>query len=114
MTGSTGSLHAVVPMTRLAIEGALEGWSRINGEGTRTTHFVCAICKTRIHSTNEGRPGLAILRTGSLDDSADVVPVVHMWAKRKHAWIGLPPDAEVYDEAAPIDRLKAIFALNLA
>lgn len=44
---------------------------------------------------------------------SDVVPAVHMWTKRKPAWIGLPPDADVYDEAVPIDRLRAIFALNL-
>lgn len=113
MTGSAFSLHAVVSISRFAIDGALEGWSRINGEGTRTTHYVCAGCKTRIHSTNVGRPGLAIVRTGTLDDSMDVVPVVHMWAKRKQAWIGLPADAEFYDEAIPSERLKAIFSLNL-
>lgn len=114
MTGSTCSLHAVVPVSRFAIEGALEGWSRINGEGTRTTHHVCATCKTRIHSTNEGRPGLAILRTGTLDDSRAVVPVAHMWARSKQPWVGLSADAEVYEEAIPPDRLKVIFALNLA
>lgn len=113
MTGSAVSLHAVVPLSRFAFDGALEGWARINGEGTRTTHHVCALCKTRIHSTNEGRPGLAIVRTGTLDDSGDVVPVVHMWTKSKQAWIGLPADAEAYAEAIPPDRLKAIFSLNL-
>lgn len=113
MTGSVASLHAVVPLTRFVIEGALEGWARINGEGTRTTHYVCAECKTRIHSTNEGRPGLAILRTGTLDDSIDVVPVVHMWTKSKQAWVGLPEGAEAYAEAIPPDRLKAVFTINL-
>lgn len=113
MTGSGFSLHAVVPASRFQLTGPLEGWSRMNGEGTRTTHHVCAICKTRIHSTNVARPALAIIRTGTLSASDAMVPIVHMWASRKLGWIGLPVGAEVYEEAVPPERLKTIFAANL-
>jgi len=50
---------------------------------------------------------------GTLDDSADVVPIVHMWARSRPAWVSLPVAAEIYEEAIPPDRLRAIFALNL-
>jgi hypothetical protein len=33
--------------------------------------------------------------------------------KKQAAWVGLPKDAEVYEEAIPPERLKAI-SLNLA
>lgn len=113
MTGSAFSLHAVVPMSRFEVTGVLQGWSPVDGVGARTTYHACAECKTRIYSTNEGRAGLAILRTGTFDDSRDVVPLVHMWAKRKQAWIGLPADAQVYDEAIPPELLQAFFSINL-
>lgn len=112
MTASAFSLHAVVPSSRFVLCGELEGWSRINGEGTLTAHYVCTVCKTRIHSTNAGRPGMTIVRMGALDESQFVVPLVHMWAKRKQPWIGLPDEAEVYEEAVPTERLKAMFLLN--
>ncbi|NSX02768.1 GFA family protein [Cupriavidus gilardii] len=114
MTESGFSLHAVVPTSRFVIDGPLEGWSRISGDGTRTTHYVCAICKTRTHSINVGRPGLAIVRTGTLDNSNDVIPVVHMWTRRKLRWIGLPENTESYEEAFPTERLKDIFSYNLS
>lgn len=112
MTGSAFSLHATLPVSRFALEGSTEGWSRINGEGTRSTHHVCATCRSRIHSTNEGRPDLVILRTGTLDASDDVVPVVHMWTRSKQRWIALPENSESYAEAIPPERLKALFTLN--
>jgi hypothetical protein len=83
-----------------------------NSRGDVTIQRFCAVCKTRLYSTNEGRSGTAVIRAGTLDDSGALVPTVHMWAKRKQAWIGLPLDTEIYDEAIPPDRAKISFAAN--
>lgn len=114
MTGSAFSLQAVVPLSRLKIEGVTIDWAHENSRGAVTTQRFCRTCKTRIYSTNEGRAGVAILRAGTLDDSQSIVPVAHMWVKRKQPWIELPVGADRYEESIPGDRAMTLFAPNFA
>lgn len=43
-----------------------------------------------------------------------VTPLLHMWVSRKQNWIGLPRDAETYDEGIPAYRLQELFSINIA
>jgi hypothetical protein len=114
MTGSAFSLHAVVPAARFAVRGSLDGWSRTIAGGSITTHHGCAICKTRTHSTNPSRATVAIVSLGTMENSMQVTPLLHMWVSRKQNWIGLPRDAETYDEGIPAYRLQELFSINIA
>lgn len=114
MSGGGFGLQALVPLSRFAITGDLIDWTRPNSRGSVVAHWFCAECKTRLHSTSEERPGVTLLRAGTLDDSSGLTPAAHMWVKRKLPWIGLPADSETYDEGIPPERLMAIFAPNLA
>jgi hypothetical protein len=112
MSGSGFVLQALVPLSRFSIEGGVMEWSHTNSQGKVTTQRFCMVCKTRLYSTNDGRPGIALVRAGTLDESGEIIPAVHMWVRRKQSWIGLPAQAETYDEAIPPDRVTAIFAPN--
>jgi hypothetical protein len=112
MTGSAFAEHAVVPAQRFSIEGETIEWKHPNSQGKVTSQRFCAQCKTRIYSTNEGRPGAVIVRMGTLDDSVLVRPSVHLWVKRKQPWVSLPPDAEAFEEGMPKERAIAIIAAN--
>ena len=114
MSGSAFILQAPLPLARFSIEGEVIEWDHPNLQGKITTQRFCAACKTRLYSTNEGRRGIALVRAGTMDDSMEVKPAVHMWAKRKQSWVGLSENAEVYNEAIPPDRVMAIFAPNFA
>ncbi len=114
MTGSAFSLHALVRADRFACEGELLAWDHANSQGKVTSQKFCAACKTRLYSTNEGRPGTVIVRMGTLDESQKILPAVHVWVKRKQNWIGLPAEAETYVEGIPPDRAKAIMRPNFA
>jgi hypothetical protein len=65
-----------------------------------------------LYNTNTARPGVALVRAGTLDESDTIVPAVHMWACRRQPWIGLPGNAEVHDQAIPFERFMQIFAPN--
>jgi hypothetical protein len=114
MSGVAFVIQALVPLSRFTIVGERIEWSHPNPQGNVTTQSFCDVCKTRLYSTNEGRPGLVLVRAGTFDDSLTAIPAVHMWIKRKQLWIGLPTDAEFYDESVPSDRGAAIFAPNFA
>ena len=62
---------------------------------------VCATCHTRIYNTNSARPGLAVVRAGTLDDSDKLEVVAHIWTKRKQAWVIIPPGVPCWDETPP-------------
>ena len=114
MTGSACTLHALLPAERLSIEGDIIAWENRNSQGKLTSQRFCATCKTRLYSTNEGRPGTVLLRMGTLDDSMRIVPAVHIWVRRKQFWVGLPADAETYEEGMPPERAKAVIGPNFA
>jgi hypothetical protein len=112
MTGGGFVLQAMVPFDRLRLTGAVVEWVHTGSQGTPTTQRFCAECYTRLYSTNAGRPGIALVRAGTLDDSDTIVPAVHMWGSRRQPWVGLPAEAEIYDEAIPVERVRQIFAPN--
>jgi hypothetical protein len=47
-------------------------------------------------------PELITIKGGTLDEIASLPVVAHLWTKRKHAWIELSADAEIY-ETQPAD-----------
>jgi len=113
-TGGGFVLQAMIPAARLSMTGEAIERSAPNSRGGTTTQIYCAQCLTRLCSHSSGRPGVVLVRAGTLDDSEAIVPALHMWASRRQRWIGLPDDAEAYDEAIPVERIMQVFAPNFA
>ncbi len=67
-------------------------------DGTVVTHAGCAKCLTRIYSANSARPGLLVLRAGTLDDSHTLEPRVHIWTSRKQPWLKIPDGTPSHPE----------------
>jgi hypothetical protein len=49
-------------------------------------------------SENSKRPGVITLRAGTLDDSENVVPAMHIWTDSKQAWIRIPEGTPAYGQ----------------
>jgi len=113
-TGGGFVLQAMIPEARLSVTGERVDRSAPNSRGAVTTQVYCTQCLTRLYSTNTGRPGIVLVRAGTLDNCDTIVPAVHMWASRRQPWIGLSSDAEAYDGAIPVDRIMQVFAPNFA
>lgn len=114
ISGSAFTIQVPVKESRLHFEGELIDWQNKDSKGNVSIHRLCAVCKTRLYSTNVGRPGIAVLRGGTLANSDKITPTLHTWIKRKQPWIGLPADTEAYEEAAPVQRMLSAFASNFA
>lgn len=112
MAGGSFAVQAPVGEGGLSLEGDLASWRHEDQRGHETVQRFCARCMTRLYSTNSARPGLALLRAGTLERSDEIIPSVHIWTKRKQRWIELPDTVETYAEAAPVERTRAIFAPN--
>ena len=46
----------------------------------------CGECGTRLYHASEGS-GVLSVKAGSLDDTSDLVPTSHLWAKRAQPWM---------------------------
>lgn len=103
-SGSAFSLQFIVPEAALEVTGKPHLYERTTGEGAdaRTSHQRgCANCMTRVYNTNTRRPGLAVVRAGTLDRSDELTIVAHIWAKRKLKGIDIPADVPSWPEGAP-------------
>ncbi len=103
-SGSAFSLQVIVPEDTLTVTGAPHLYDRVTGEGAeaRTSHQRgCVTCMTRVYNTNTRRPGLAVVRAGTLDKSDELSIVAHIWTKRKLKGIDIPQGLPSWPEGAP-------------
>jgi hypothetical protein len=55
-----------------------------------------------VYNTNTARPGLAVVRAGTLDRSEELVCKAHIFTAYKQGWVTLPDGVPAWPEAAPI------------
>ncbi len=101
-SGSAFSLQAIVPEDALEVSGTPALYERHNPENGRTSYQRgCPVCFTRVYNTNSARPGMAVIRAGSLDRSDELNIVAHIWTKRKLSGIDIPEGVPSWPEGAP-------------
>lgn len=106
-SGSAFSEQLLLAEDAIAVTGPVVLYERAGTGGRISRQRVCGVCHTRIYNTNTIRPGVAVVRAGTLDDSHMVDVVAHIWTRRKQAWIALPPGVPHWPESAPIGELAA-------
>lgn len=52
--------------------------------------FICGDCGVRIINAISTMADTYNLKPGSLDDTSDVAPVMHVWVARKQPWVAIP------------------------
>lgn len=97
-SGSAFGLQMPLFASMLAVEGELHKGERETADGVAVSYWACAKCGNRIYAENDARPGIVVLRAGTLDDSNTLVPRAHLWVKSRQPWIIIPDDANVYQE----------------
>lgn len=101
-TGSAFSMGLVVSTESLDVRGPLTPWSRVSEEGNTNTRYSCAECGNIIYGIGNTNPELAKLQAGTLEDTSEVEPDVHLWTCRKQPWVSLPEGASAF-ETQPAD-----------
>jgi hypothetical protein len=99
-SGSAFSLQALVPEAALTLSGPIAVYERTTEDRT-SAQRMCAECHSRLYNTNTRRPGVAVVRAGTLDRSEEVECRAHIFTNYKQAWFDLPMDVPQWPEAAP-------------
>ena len=101
-SGSAFSLQFILPEDQLEVTGEPALYERTSPESGRTSRQrACPVCFTRVYNTNSARPGIAVVRGGTLDRSDELKVAAHIWTKRKMGGIVIPDDAPSWPEGAP-------------
>jgi hypothetical protein len=110
-SGSAFSTQLIVPEDQLQVTGEPALYELASPDGSRISRQrACPVCFTRVYNTNTRRPGLAVVRAGTLDRSDELTIVAHIWAKRKLAGIDIPEGLPQWPEGAPPEAFAAALA----
>jgi hypothetical protein len=96
-SGSAFALQMPVLENMLSVIGETVSGARTQPSGAVGTIFCCAKCLVRLYSKNSTRPGMIVVRAGTLDESAHISPKFHLWVRSKQDWIVIPDGAIAYD-----------------
>lgn len=106
-SGSAFTEQGVIREEDIKTEGPLLEACVTSRQGGVSVQYVCGSCHNRIYSKNPKRPGIALLRAGTLEDSPAIEPKAHIWVKRKQPWIVLPATTAVFGEGPSPEEFKA-------
>ena len=99
-SGSAFSLQAIVTEAVLTVSGPVVTYEITTGDRT-SSQRLCGTCHARLYNTNTRRPGLAVVRAGTLDRSEELVCRAHIYTATKQAWVTIPGDVPHWPDAAP-------------
>lgn len=105
-SGSAFSVQALIAETKLAVEGPVVIYEMQTEDRVSVQRF-CGTCHSRVYNTNTGRPGIAVVRAGTLDRSEELECKAHIFTAYKQAWVEIPDDTPSWLEAAPPDAFIA-------
>jgi hypothetical protein len=109
MTGASFAHQMPVAEEVLTVTGELTPVPMPTLTGGLSVQRYCAKCLTRIYNTNSARPGLAIVRAGTVDGSERLSPRLHIHTSTKQPWITLPEGVPAYPESAPLEVWRTLF-----
>jgi len=107
-SGSAFTEQCFVKEDALSVTGPVALYEFTSPSGSTSRQRMCGTCHVRIFNTNTARPGWAVLRAGTLDESDAVSVVAHIWTKRKQRWIVIPEGIPSWEESAPPESLMAL------
>ncbi len=104
-SGGAFVITMIVDATDLRVTaGTPKSSCRIGTSGKEKQQLFCGDCGSWLFGRTAQRPGLMVIRPGTLDDTSRVKPEAHIWTRSKQPWVplpdGVPAFDTVYDAAA--------------
>lgn len=86
-----GTANAIFPTDHIEITGTTAAYASQGDSGNTVRRRFCPACGSHLFADSTGRPGLTVVRLGTLDDPSTVRPVANIWAASAPAWACLDP-----------------------
>jgi hypothetical protein len=86
-SGSAFSTNLVAPRADIELTGTLAAYDDTAERGNTLKRSFCPKCGSSIMSESSARPGVAILKAGTLDDASAVAPTMQIWTRSAQPWV---------------------------
>ena len=94
---SNGTVNVLVASSSIEVTGMVSAYLKVADSGSTVTRRFCAACGSQLFADSTGRPGLTVVRVGTLDDPSSVRPSANIWSASAPAWACLDPALERVD-----------------
>jgi len=98
---ANGTVNAVFPSEAIEVTGTLAQFIKTADSGNQITRRFCAQCGTQIFSDSTGRPGLTVVRLGTLDEPSAITPTANIWTASAPDWACINTSLEQFQGAPP-------------
>ena len=99
---SNGTANVIFPSESIHVAGATGRYEKAADSGNTVTRRFCPACGTQLFSDSTGRPGLTVVRLGTLDDPSSIRPTANIWSGSAPSWACLDESLELHP--GPPDR----------
>lgn len=83
---SNGTVNAIFPSQAIAVSGTPAEYLRTADSGQQVRRRFCARCGSHLFADSTGRPGLTVVRLGTLDEPSSIRPSANIWSGSAPAW----------------------------
>lgn len=98
---ANGTVNAVFSSDAIEVMGALAQHTKTADSGNQVMRRFCAQCGTQVFSDSTGRPGLTVVRVGTLDEPSAVTPTANIWTASAPDWACINGALEQFEGAPP-------------
>ena len=98
-SGSAFSVQALLPEASMRVTGPVVTFEIATLDRVSTQH-ACGTCHARLWNINSRRPGIAVLRAGTLDRSEELECRAHIFTATRQRWVTIPEDVPSWLEGA--------------
>ena len=96
-SGSTFAAQARWPREKVTIKGNATQYVRVGDSGNKVTFHFCPTCGSTVYYGISDVPDVIAIAIGAFADPTFPSPKFSVYETRKHAWTGIPADAEHFD-----------------
>lgn len=99
--GSAFSIVIVVPSDAVDSSGALKTYEDRGESGNIVARQFCPECGSPIFSRLRSVPDITIIKAGTLDDTSQLTPQIHVWCASGQPWVPLDPSLPQFPRSPP-------------
>ncbi|QAU33421.1 GFA family protein [Janthinobacterium sp. 17J80-10] len=83
---SNGTVNVIFPSNAIKISGVPSRHEKTADSGNTVTRRFCSKCGSQLFSDSSGRPGLTVVRVGTLDEPSTIKPSTNIWVSSAPSW----------------------------
>ena len=92
-----GTVNVMFASDAIEVSGTVAAHTRRADSGNEVTRRFCPACGAHLFADSTGRPGLTVVRVGTLDDPSSVRPSANIWSASAPAWACLDDALERFE-----------------